>query len=532
MALPINIEDLLFTQSVESSRIEYKESWNEVTARSIFRTICAFANDLEEMGGGYIIIGVAEENGVVKMPIKGIDKAQVDKIQKKIIEYCHCIFPTYYPKISVEVVGDAYLLVLWIPTGVERPYSVSKNVASTKADQSIQRYYVRRGSVTEEAKGSVITELMALKNRVPFDERGNPQITPDDISSTLLRDHLIKVGSKLADSKQSIEELLESMGLITGPPENRMIKNVAAMMFCDHPEKFFPCTRAEIVRFPNGRLEDPSNLIELPPITGSVPTMINKILDYMKTNVIQETVIKPKDRAESIRYFNYPYQALEEAIVNAFYHRDYQISEPVEITIEPHRISILSHSGPDPSIPDSVLKRADIIRSRKYRNRRLGDFLKELKLTEARASGFPTIQSELMKNGSARACIDTGTDRSYFMLDIPCWGQQIKSRHEDDYLLPNLRQIFQRAKMREIYVADIPNDEQLRLMIKILQWTSEPLPMGTIVENLKDRSRATVQRSLIAPLIAVGLLEMTLPSVPRSGRQRYVSTTAAAVFMM
>ena len=98
MALPINIEHLLFTHSVESSRIEYKESWNGVTARSIFRSICAFANDLEEIGGGYIIIGVAEENGVVKMPIKGIDKAQADKIQKKIIEFYHCIFPTYYPK--------------------------------------------------------------------------------------------------------------------------------------------------------------------------------------------------------------------------------------------------------------------------------------------------------------------------------------------------------------------------------------------------------------------------------------------------
>ena len=117
------------------------------------------------------------------------------------------------------------------------------------------------------------------------------------------------------------------------------------------------------------------------------------------------------------------------------------------------------------------------------------------------------------------------------MLDIPCWGQQIKSRPEDDYLLPILRQIFQRAKMREIYVADIPNDEQLRLMIKILQLTSEPMPMGTIMEELKDRSRVTVQRSLIAPLIAVGLLEMTIPSAPRSGRQRYVSTTAAAVFL-
>ena len=50
----------------------------------------------------------------------------------------------------------------------------------------------------------------------------------------------------------------------------------------------------------------------------------------------------------------------------------------VRITIEPNRISILSYSGTDRSISRESLKEANMLTSRRYRNRTLGDFLKEL----------------------------------------------------------------------------------------------------------------------------------------------------------
>ena len=49
----------------------------------------------------------------------------------------------------------------------------------------------------------------------------------------------------------------------------------------------------------------------------------------------------------------------------------------------------------------------------------MGDFLKELDLTEGRCTGIPTIQEELAKNGSPRAFIETDEDRSYFLMYIP-----------------------------------------------------------------------------------------------------------------
>jgi len=53
--------------------------------------------------------------------------------------------------------------------------------------------------------------------------------------------------------------------------------------------------------------------------------------------------------------------------------------------------------------------------SRKYRNRRIGDFLKDLHLTEGRGSGIPLIYRALEKNGSPSPEFVTDEDKSYFL---------------------------------------------------------------------------------------------------------------------
>ena len=58
-----SINSLLSGKVVEWARIEYKETWD---AAASLKTICAFANDLDNWGGGYIVIGVREENGSPK----------------------------------------------------------------------------------------------------------------------------------------------------------------------------------------------------------------------------------------------------------------------------------------------------------------------------------------------------------------------------------------------------------------------------------------------------------------------------------
>lgn len=118
MALPINITDLLAKNKVEGNRIEFKKGWNPA---KIYQTICAFANDIDNLGGGYILVGVEEENGIAKRPVIGLSEDSIDHILKDMIGYNNKIEPFYMPRTSVEEVDGKHILAIWIPSGTERP---------------------------------------------------------------------------------------------------------------------------------------------------------------------------------------------------------------------------------------------------------------------------------------------------------------------------------------------------------------------------------------------------------------------------
>lgn len=234
------------------------------------------------------------------------------------------------------------------------------------------------------------------------------------------------------------------MDLVSGPPEMLFPRNVALMLFSESPEKFFPYTRIEIVEFPNGA-DDPE-FNERPPFTGPVQQQITKVLDFFKTNILQEKIIKQPDKAEAVRIWNYPLEALEEAIANAIYHRDYQVREPVEVRIYPDSICILNYGGPDRSIKSDAFKIGPV-KPRRYRNRRLGDFLKELDLTEGKATGIPRIKKALKENGSPEPLFDFDEDRTFFEVDFyihPAFKEDIavlkvKTKRQDNKIPPDYK---------------------------------------------------------------------------------------------
>lgn len=386
MALPINIESLLSGSAVESNQLEFKEGWNP---DAIYRSVCAFANDFEDTGGGYIIVGVKEEHGRAVRPVLGVEPEKIEQIEKDMVGYNNLIRPYYQPRLFIEEVDGKTILVIKVAAGERRPYKVPERITSKQKDFN---YYIRYNSSSIVPKDEYERELINLANRTPFDDRGSDTITLKDISTALLRDFLVEVGSDLSDqdlSGNNLKNVLDQMDLLEVTPEGFKVKNVAAMMFCDHPERFFKMTQVEIVIFPKGRLQDPDNMIEIAPIRGCVPKMIRDTLNYLKTNIIQKIIHKPEDTERSVVVYNYPYQALEEAVVNSLYHRDYLEREPVEITVEPDKISILNFGGPNHTISSEAIREARMLRSRRYNNRRLGEFLKELNLTEGRATGIP-----------------------------------------------------------------------------------------------------------------------------------------------
>ena len=102
------------------------------------------------------------------------------------------------------------------------------------------------------------------------------------------------------------------------------------------------------------------------------------------------------------------------------------------------------------------------LRSRRYRNRRLGEFLKELDLTEGRATGIPTIQDELQANGSPQATIETDEERTYFLIDIPCHPDFVKElfvQNKDvvkDVVKDIVKELSERQKIILDFISENP----------------------------------------------------------------------------
>lgn len=557
MAFILNIEDLLNKRRVESNRIEFKKDWNP---SRIYRTICAFANDFENLGGGYILVGVEQdENGVAKRPVCGIDLNEADKIMQQMVGFDAKIKPEYSARAEIVEVDNKHVLAIWAPARNNRPYSVWENVTAKNKGET--KYYIRSKSSTIAATGDLLQELFNMADHTPFDERGNSKISIDDISPVLVFEHLKKTGSKLTETfdPNRLMETLDAMELLVGPSEDRMIKNVAAMMFCEHPDKFFPVTRVDIVLFPEGSEENPDLMIEAPSISGPVPHMIRETLSYLKTNVIKQRISKPSDSEISDKIFNYPYQAFEESVVNALYHRNYQEREPVEITIEPDKVEILSHSGPDRSISDKMIRDAKRLKTRKYRNRRLGDFLKELGLSEGHATGIPTIQKHLSANGSEPASIGTDEDRSYFLMTIPCHkdfvgvlpltqntrnldipdkleqilGQSFVQVQDIVYqcniikkeeLVQMLEQMFVQVWKKSKFVPDVLKLSQVTIDLLCLLKDS-PVGANNLNATLDFGKTYELKRKILLPLLSLNYIEMTIPSKPTSAKQKYMLTS-------
>ena len=412
--LPLNLEQLLRQRAVEGDRIEYKAGWNP---DAVIRTLCAFANDFENLGGGYIILGQdCDEHGQPVFPPVGLKSSQLDRIQQELLAACQLIQPTYFPILSVQQFKSRNLIVLWAPGGQNRPYKAPRAVTAKTKEY---HYFIRRYSstVTVKSNSGDEQELLRLTATVPFDDRPCRTADVDDLRPSLLQSFLKEVGSDLYKEARQLPlvELCRQMNIVEGGDEFVRPRNVGVLFFHDEPRKFLPGAQIDVVIFPKG--PGGGELIEKT-FHGPLHEQVRDTLRYLQSHVIREKVIKHKDRAKATRIFNFPYAALEEAVVNAVYHRSYEQREPVEIRVNPDGIEIISYPGPDASIRTKALNEAKIV-ARRYRNRRIGDFLKELDLTEGRCTGIPTIRAAMAQNGSPLAQFSTDEERTHFLVELP-----------------------------------------------------------------------------------------------------------------
>lgn len=519
MPLHINIEDLLSARTVESDRIEFKQGWNP---DAIYRTICAFANDFDNTGGGYILIGIEEDDGIAKRPIEGLTPDQIAEIQKKMIGFNNLIKPEYFPKLYIEEIDEKQLIVLWIPGGSNRPYEVPENVT---AKEKRSFYYIRQYANSIRASQEQTQELIGLANQVPFDDRPNLSAAIEDVSPVLVQDYLRVSGSRLAEwvGQRPLTEILQQMALISGPPEREYLRNIALMVFSESPDKFFPYTYIDLVHFPNGPAD--KQFIEKQ-FKGPVQQQIKQALGYIQGNLLHELVTKVEGKPEAVRVWNYPYMALKELLANCIYHRNYQEREPVTIRIEPDALYIYNIGGPDRAIKMEDFKKGRVFPKR-YRNRRLGDFLKELELTEGRATGIPVVFDAMRHNGSPDPIFETDEDRTWFQVKLPIHPAFADPAKNPIATLSDDSIISQLGSLVSSLVSNLVSSENnYRELAKILLFIGNgALKRDDILRHIGLSNQTYNYRNYIEPLEKAGLIEKTLPDKPQSPKQQYVLTS-------
>ena len=304
----------------------------------------------------------------------------LDDIQLKIFQYCNEIEPRYIPKIEIMEYQGANLVYLKCAAGDAGPYQApvdvySKKEAGKEQDRTM-KYWIRPASLTVEAKQSEIAELFEKFAAMPFVDRINSRVSMDHMRRGYLEDFIRESNSSLIEelNVRSLEDLLVS-------------EEAEAS---DFTEKTF---------------------------YGPIWKQVRDALDYIKTTVIEEKVVKVDGRAEADRFFNYPYNALEEALVNAVLHKNYKEDVPVEIRIYLDQVQIINFPGPDHYI-DMEKFAAGKVRARRYRNPKIGEFFKEIDLSEKKSTGISKILRELKRNGSPMPEFETDVDRTYMITTI------------------------------------------------------------------------------------------------------------------
>ncbi len=388
--------DLTELSKRESERVEWKE--NVADIEDVIKTAVAFANDFSNLGGGYIVCGAKEskdEHGFQKLIQTGLTSKRLKEIEGKVLSDLR--EKTFPPIVAlteeIPVTEATRILVIIIPaTSFAHNYRASGKDTST--------YYVRIGRETREARNGILRELLVKKNQMEhWDKRINSKATIDDIDLLSLREYLKEMS--LWDPNKALEDYLsatESLSSFVPPLAGKESlsdilkpRNFSLLLFSKDPLKYFSGAYTVVSIYKGLDRSEPT--AERHQLLGSIVVQARKAIQILNTETY--TAFDKKDNLPN--QLKYPIRALQEAVINALVHRDYEIDEPTRITVFSDRIEIHSPG----SLPRAIDKEKFVIGKANpfWRNQALAYFFNKLQLAQAEGQGIPTIIRTMKEEG-------------------------------------------------------------------------------------------------------------------------------------
>ena len=393
--------DLKELSQRESEKVEWKENGDDQDiVRSIVKTISAFTNDIANFGGGYVVCGVKEikdEYGFPKLVFTGLSANKLKEIEGKVLQHCrNYVSPSVAPLVQeMENPDDVSTRILVFIIAAD-------SRAHTYRDGETSNYYVRIGRETRAAQNGILRQLLESKQQIePFDKRPHPNADEKDIDPLLFRDCIHEMGllqpsRQLEDyfsEKEQIAEFVPPLFARKTLDNNLCLRNFALFMFGkkDSISLNFPDIYTVLSIYNGTDRSEPTG--EKYSLTGSIIEQAKKVIGLMDTltyTTFDKTSGKPNKE-------KYPKRAIQEALINAIVHRDYEIAEPVRITVFSDRIEIRSpgslHWGVDRE--KFITGKA----SPKWRNQSFAYLFNKLRLTQSEGQGIPTIIRSMREEG-------------------------------------------------------------------------------------------------------------------------------------
>lgn len=281
----------------ENQNIEYKESWRD----EYLKWICGFAN----ANGGKIFVG---KNGAGE--IVGLNDS------KKLLEDI--------PNKTKDILGILVDVNLhqtekgeFIEISVE-PYPYPVNYKG--------QYHYRSGSTKQELKGAALDKFLLQRKGKRWDAVPVPNVSIND-----LKKETFDFFRKKAIKAQRIEEdvLTDSNELLIDNlqlNENEYLKRAAILLFHTNPDKLVTGAYIKI-----GFFEADDDLKFQDEVHGNLFEQIEKTIDLLFSKYIKSSI--SYDGLNRVEKYEYPKDAIREALLNAVSHKDYSGGVPIQISI-------------------------------------------------------------------------------------------------------------------------------------------------------------------------------------------------------
>ncbi|MDR1755383.1 MAG: putative DNA binding domain-containing protein [Culturomica sp.] len=286
----------------EHQNIEYKSIWKD----DYLKWICGFAN----AQGGTLVIGKDDKSNIVGV-----------KNSKKLLEE----LPNKITTI-LGIVADVNLHATEQGDYIEIIVEPQPNPVNYKGE-----YHYRSGSTKQELKGAALDKFLLQKYGRKWDSVPIPNISVSELKQDTF-EFFKKKGiesKRLSEGSrnETPEQLLNNLKLI----DNGNLKRAALLLFHPDPEKFVTGAFIKI-----GFFRTNTDLLFQDTLHGNLFEQVEKTIELLLTKYTKAFIsYKGLSRIET---YEYPEDALREALLNAVAHKDYAGNIPIQISVYPDKI--------------------------------------------------------------------------------------------------------------------------------------------------------------------------------------------------